>query len=260
MKKRVKPDCLHFDSDTPIDFMKMESYDTSLMNVVAFSSGGFILNGSSIGFGNMKRYPIEFIGHTFSCPETAYIACCYGLNNAECIRIQKEIQASTNGLFCKRKYRKNELEATYGRKDFHQSVWHFNVMLYLVWIKCKSYPDFRDMLLAIPDGTAIIENQNGFKKVKVGDWGCKNPVAMKAYKERCKALREQGISTAKAKEAATTQTWNNGIWTGCNHQGKILMACRTALRNRNEPCIDFQAMNDAEIFLFGQRLNFSDYL
>ena len=134
------------------------------------------------------------------------------------------------------------------------------MMLYLVWIKCKSHPDFRDMLLAIHDDTAIIENQNGFKKVKVGDWGCKNPVAMKAYKERCKALREQGISTAKAKEAATTQTWNNGIWTGCNHQGKILMACRTALRNGNEPCIDFQAMNDAEIFLFGQRLNFSDYL
>ena len=52
---KVSTDILHFDSDTPIDFMRMETYDTSLFNVVAFSSGGFTYDGSSIGFGNMKR-------------------------------------------------------------------------------------------------------------------------------------------------------------------------------------------------------------
>lgn len=253
---KVSTDILHFDSDTPIDFMRMETYDTSLLNVVAFSSGGFTYDGSSIGFGNMKRYPIEFMGHTFSCPETAYIACCYGLNNEDCIRIQKEIQSCTNGLFCKRKYRYNELDEKYGRKDFHQSIWHFNLMLYLVWLKCKKYPEFCEMLLAVPDDTIIIENQNGFKKAKVGDWGCKNLIALKAYKERYKALREHGLSKAKAKGKAIIQTWNRGVWSGCNHQGKILMACRAALRNGTEPCVDYQSLNDAELYLFGKQLLF----
>ena len=202
--------CLDFDTKTPIDFMKMEEYDGSRVEIVAFSKGTFKYNGNSVGFGNMRRFPIDFFGHRFDCPETAYIACCYGLNNADCIRIQKEIQASTNGLKCKRQYRYNETDREYGRKDFHQSEWHFNLMLYLVWHKCLKYPDFGEMLLAIPDNVAIIENQNGFKKVKVGDWGCKNPEAKEAYDKRLAELKRSGKATGKMKEAATIDTWNEG--------------------------------------------------
>ena len=248
--------CLIFDANTPIDFMRMEAYDSSQVGIVAFSKGTFKYNGHSIGFGNMRKFPIDFMGHKFNCPETAYIACCYGQNNKDCIRIQKEVQASTNGLTCKRKYRYNETDRNYGRKDFHQSVWHFNLMLYLVWLKCKTHPKFCEILLAVPDDVAIIENQNGFKKVKVGDWGCKNPDAKSAYDKRLKELSLGGKSTNKMKETATIETWSKGVWVGCNHCGKILMACRTALRNNTEPYIDYQALNDAKIYLFGKLLIF----
>lgn len=130
-------------------------------------------------------------------------------------------------------------------------------MLYLVWHKCLKYPDFGEMLLAIPDNVAIIENQNGFKKVKVGDWGCKNPEAKEAYDKRLAELKGSGKATGKMKEAATIDTWSVGKWTGMNHCGKILMACRTALRNHTVPHIDFQELNDAKIYLFGKLLIFN---
>lgn len=245
------------DFNAPIDFMRMEEYDTATVNVVAFSNGLFKFNGHSVGFSNMKNYPITFFGERFSSVETAYIACCYGLNDSDHIRIQREIQAFTNGLKCKRQYRLNALDSEFGRKDFHGSVWHFNLMLYLVWQKCKAHPKFCDMLLAVPDGTVIIENQNGFKKVRVGDWGCKNADAKAAYDQRLKVLMGARKATTKMKEKATIETWNLGVWKGMNHCGKILMACRAALRNGTEPFIDYRALNDAEVYLFGERLIFN---
>ena len=255
---RRERESITFNAETPIDFMRMEEYDTSKLRVVAFSNGLYQFNGHSIGFSNMKEYPIDFMGYRFNCPETAYIACCYSLNNDDCIRIQKEIHASTNGLKCKRQYRYNKVDRTYGRKDFHQSVWHFNLMLYLVWLKCQTYPKFSEMLLAIPDDTVIIENQNGFKKVKVGDWGCKNRDSKLEYDKRVKELKNGGRATTKIKEKATIETWGVGVWKGMNHCGKILMACRAALRRGSTPNINFQALNDAEIYLFGKRLTFNN--
>jgi len=261
MKKSSKelPECLTFNSNKPIDFMRMEEYDPSKMGIVAFSNGSFNFNGYSIGFSNMRSYPILFMGEEFNSVETAYIACNYGLNNDDCIRIQREIQASTNGLKCKRQYRRSAVDKQYGRKDFFKTEWHFNLMLYLVWEKCKRYEDFREMLLAIPDDWAIIESQNPFAKVKVGNWGCKNLEAHKAYKSKVKELKEGGMKgELKIKEKATIDTWNIGIWTGCNHQGKILMACRTALRTGTEPCIQYELINDAEVYLFGRLLHFEE--
>jgi len=256
---------LRFDSQTPIDFMKRERYVGSLMDLVAFSKGEFVYNGYSIGFGNMKTWPILFMGEPFSCTETAYIACNYGKNDTECIKIQKAIQAMTNGLKCKRVYRKNDLDRRYGREDFHQSEWHFNLMLYLVWEKCKQHPAFREMLLATPDDCALIENQNSFAKVKEGDWGCKNAVAQEAYRKEVKRLMAAEVKAGKKvgesvpiriKQQATIKTWNQGVWEGCNHQGKILMACRSALRMGTEPCIRYDLLNEAEIYLFGHKLHF----
>jgi hypothetical protein len=94
------------------------------------------------------------------------------------------------------------------------------------------------MLLAIPDNTAIIESQNGVKNVKIGNWGCLNPDAKKATRLLKRKLIDGGMAATKAKEAAAIQSWNVGKWTGMNHQGKILMACRAALRTGTEPYID----------------------
>ena len=251
-------DNLYFDENTPIDFMRLETYNGKETPLVAFSNGGFEFNGSSIAFSNMATYPIMFKGNQFSSPETAYIAGYYGSNTDDCIRIQREIQAMNNALLCKRLYRKKEINTIHGRTDFHQSIWHFNLMLYLVWEKCKAHPEFRKILLAIPDRYAIIESQNPFPAVKIGDWGCKNLEALKAYKQRVKELEESGSlsSKIKIKNQAVIDTWNIGTWEGCNHQGKILMACRKALRTKTQPCIDYAALNEAQIYLFGQLLEF----
>jgi len=259
---RSAKDSITFDSSTPIDYLRMETYDGSKIDLVAFSNGQFRYKGYSIGFGNMRNFPINFFGETFLSAETAYIACCYGLNNPDCIRIQREIQKYENALTCKKEYRNrgkkvNKTEEQYGRKDFHLSIWHFNLMLYLVWLKCKTHPDFCRDLLAVPDSTALIENQNEVPTNGIGDWGCLNPDAKKAKRKMSNELQGKGISEFKANETAAINTWNIGTWVGMNHCGKILMACRTALRNGTEPFIDYQALNDAKIYLFGKLLIFS---
>lgn len=253
-----------FDGNTPIDFLRMEEYDGSKMDIIVFSKGTFKYNGHSIGFSNMRNFPIDFFGERFLSVETAYIACCYGLNNPDCIRIQREIQAYTNSKKCKNDYRKrgdtpNEIEDRFGRKDFHNSIWHYNLMLYLVWLKCQTHAEFREMLLATSDNTAIIENQNEVKYVKEGDWGCLNHDAKLAYRRRSRELQEEGMSEIRSKEEANIETWNVGVWKGMNHCGKILMACRAALRSGSTPNINFQALNDAEIYLFGKRLTFNNF-
>ena len=257
----TKKDSFVFDANTPIDYLRMEEYDGSKIDLVAFSNGQYKNDGHSIGFGNMRNFPINFFGETFLSAETAYIACCYGLNNPDCIRIQREIQKYENALTCKKEYRNrgkkiNKIEEQFGRKDFHQSIWHFNLMLYLVWLKCKTHPDFCRDLLAVPDSTVLIENQNEVPTNGIGDWGCLNPDAKKAKRKMCNELQGKGMSEFKAKEAASINTWNIGKWTGMNHCGKILMACRAALRTGTEPYIDYQALNDAEIYLFGEKLTF----
>lgn len=247
-----------------IDYMNVECYDTSCINVVPFSKADYTLNGWEIGFGNMRsEFPVTFFGHHFSCPETAYIACYYGLNTPECINIQHEIQQCTNGKTCKGRYRKNREYTQYGRSDFHGSPWHFNLMLYLVWLKCQYNKHFADMLLAIPDDWVIIENQNGFNAVNVdgdyslGDWGCKNTVANAAYRSQAKIIKSQAVrGKVKLLMEIKLATGQTGVWTGMNHQGKILMACREALRTGSVPPIDYESLNAARIYLFGSLLQF----
>ena len=258
--KKAK-DGLIYDSNTPIDFRRLEEYDGSKVKLIAFSKDGLFYNGLNLGLGNMLSFPIEFMGETFDSAECAYIACCYGKDNPDCIRIQREIQKYTNGLQCKKDYRHrngktNKTEEIYGRHDFSNSIWHYNLMLYLVWIKCKTHKEFRDRLLAIPDDTYIIEDQN--RVSKVGDWGCLNPEAYEAFKEKRREIKKGNKgSRLKIREQATEATWNIGVWRGMNHCGKILMACRSALRNDTEPYIDYQALNDAKIYLFGKLLTFN---
>ncbi len=252
---RQANECLIFDTDKPIDFLRMERYDCSLIKVVAFSKGTFCHNGYSIGFSNMLKYPFDFMGHRFQSVEAAYVACNYGKNNKDCIQIQKEIQALDNGWDCKKLYRNNEIDEQHGRKDFHQSMWHFHLMLYLVWEKCKQHPEFCEMLLAIPDNVAIIENQSRMNKVLVGDWGCKNNAARKAYYKKLDELERKKVK--RREEKATILSMNTGVWEGMNHQGKILMACRKALRDGAEPYIDYDVLNDAKIYLFGKLLTFN---
>ena len=242
-----------------IDYLNVEYYDTARTNVVPFSRADYTLNGWEIGFGNMRSdFPVTFFGYHFACPETAYIACYYGLDNPQCVSIQHEILQCINGKTCKGRYRRNHEYTQHGRKDFHGSSWHFNLMLYLVWLKCQQNSHFADMLLAIPDEWVIVENQNGFNSVNVngdysiGDWGCKNAIANAAYRTESKAIKSQPVrGKGRLLMESKLTTGQTGVWVGMNHQGKILMACRKALRTNSEPPIDYDTMNTAHIYLFG---------
>lgn len=252
----------HFDSNTPIDFTKIEEYNTDLVKVVPFSRSGLIYYGWDISFGNMNpKYPLDVFGHHFTCPEIPYIACFYGEKNTDCIRIQKEIITFAEGAKrCKQIYRRNEINTKFGRADFHESTWHFQLMLYLVWCKCLQNPEFAQMLLAIPDDWVIIENQNGFNSIgTVGDWGCVNVIAEKERRQINKAIKQsQERNMVKRKDSAKLETGQHGIWIGMNHQGKILMACRAALRTNSIPYIDFNSLNMAHIYFLGNLLRFPE--
>lgn len=259
-KKEARPQQII--SNTVVDFTKVEEYNTATVKVVPFSKSGLVLNGWDISFGNMNpNYPLYFYGYKFECPEIPYIMCCYGLNNPDCIRIQKEIMTFSQGARkCKQIYRRKPIYAQYRRTDFQESSWHFYLMLYLVWCKCQQNPEFAQMLLAIPDDWVIVENQNGFSTVgRIGDWGCKNELARKELheiKREIKASKERG--KIKKIEAAKLATGQHGVWVGRNYQGKILMACRASLRTNSIPYIDYDALNNARIYLLGNLLHFPE--
>lgn len=244
-----------------MDFTKIENYDTAVTKVIPFSRTGIVYNGWDLSFGNMNpAFPVTFFGKKYPCPEYIYISAFYGKNTPECINIQKMILNHTGGAkTLKKKYRKSVEFTQYGRKDFNTSEWHYHLMLYAVWLKCLQNKEFAQMLLSIPEDYVIIENQNGFHGWELADWGCKNKIAYRAYIEKNKEITEEygGINgVVQMRDNAKIETGQTGIWTGMNHQGKILMACREALRRGIEPPINYDALNKAEIYFYGERLHF----
>lgn len=228
-----------------IDFEKIEEYSGE--NLIAFSKGNFKYRGENIGFGNMKNFPIEFFSEKFPSIEHVYIACAYGKNTKECIEIQRQIQSQNNALLVKRKFRHNSLEEKFARKDFHPGVWKLHLMLYLVYHKCLQHKEFAQNLLHTQN-SIIIEDQSRHIKVKQGDWGAKNEEAKQEYYNLLKSGQSQNL--------AAINSWKKGVWRGKNYQGKILMACRQALKNNTLPPIDKERLNQAEIYLFEKKLIF----
>lgn len=244
-----------------IDFKRIERYDTSVVKVVPFSRTGMTFKGWDISFGNMNpEFPVTFFGYKYPCPEYVYISGFYGKNDAKCIEIQNDIKNHVGGAkTLKSKYRKKQEYTQYGRKDFDNDEWRFHLMLYAVWLKCKQNKRFADMLLAIPEDYVILENQNGFHGWELADWGCKNREAYKAYMQANKLITASNATgIGKLRDEAKLKACEFGIWEGMNHQGKILMACRDALRKGSVPPIDYELLNNAKIFLFGKLLTFSD--
>jgi hypothetical protein len=48
----------------------------------------------------------------------------------------------------------------------------------------------------------------------------------------------------------------NGNYIGGNGMGRILMACREALRTNSVPAIDTDKLNEAGVWILGQRVTF----
>ena len=47
-----------------------------------------------------------------------------------------------------------------------------------------------------------------------------------------------------------------GVWKGQNNIGKILMICRDCLIEGSEPEIDYDLLQQSNIYLFGKKLSF----
>lgn len=247
---------------TKEQFEKVEIYDTSNIDVVAFLKKDDIYNGWSLNFGNMNGgFPIKIFVYVFPTVEHAYIASAFGNNNEKCVGIQNCILREPSAMFAKRRFRQNASLKEYMRSDFDDSQWHYNFMLWLVWQKCQQHQSFSDILLKIPENYIIIENDSRHGECPL--WGCNNTEANHNYRLKRKILKKECSASGCSKKEFSERCsklrmdlMQTGIWIGKNIQGKILMECRKALLHNTEPDIDYVSLNNADIYMFGKKLEF----
>lgn len=251
-----------------IDFSSVDIIDASKVNCINFRSKGDKRNiGNKVldmNFGNMvSGYAFEVNGIQFFNSETAYISGIYSNNTTICRQAQTELVACNNGLFAKKKFRYWEnVYTANARKDWES----FNItwMLYVVWCKIQCNENFRNMLLATPDDSYIVEDTS-FQSIKRSPakllWGAENAELKKLKKDKLKELTlrlsEINISMKKKyKQMLFNNIYNIGIFEGRNLMGKILTYFRICLRTGKEPNIDYNLLKGKNIYLLGHNLVF----
>lgn len=103
------------------------------------------------------------------------------------------------------------------RQDF--TTFRYDWMLWCVWQKCLLNKDFAKLLHSVPEDCIIVEV-------------VKNDPLWAAYPDE------------------------EGIIRGANGMGKILTICRHCLLTKTEPDFNRQLLNDAGIYILGQRVVF----
>lgn len=119
--------------------------------------------------------------------------------------------------YAAKRFKKNKYRR-FIRPDFPS--FRYDWMLWCVWQKCIGNVDFRRILLSVPDDATIVE------VVK------RDPVWAAYWGE-------------------------DGCLHGGNAMGKILMICRSCLQQGTTPAIDYDLLNAADIYILGQRIQFS---
>lgn len=104
------------------------------------------------------------------------------------------------------------------RTDFE--TFRHQWMLWCIWQKCLGSETFRKHLLSFEDDTVIVE-----------------------------VVKRDPVWAAYPDE--------KGILRGGNAVGKILTICRRCLRNNTQPTIDLELLNRSEIYILGERINFT---
>ena len=239
------------------DFMREEAYNASSQICYAFRRGTDERNGVVLSLGNMvSGYPFILDGVRFHNSECAYIAGAFSDGMEEQLSLQERLAECTNGYMAKKSIRK-PYEAL-KRADWES----FNVqwMLYVVWTKCLGNANFRKVLLSLPVDAVIIEDSTFQNGRTATVWGTKNAELKGRLNQLKKELKAKGMSKAAIKrelDARRLGEWANvGLFRGKNVMGKILMACRDALRNGSEPQIDYTLLREKRINLLGHLLIF----
>lgn len=238
-----------------------EAYDASSLNCFAFRHGYDVKANLSLSLGNMvSGYPLEIEGIRFDNSECAYIAGMFSLGIPEHLSLQQRLVACANGFLAKKTIRKPHDHEK--RADWES----FNVewMLYVVWQKCLCNEAFRKLLLSLPMDAVIIEDSTFQNGRTATVWGCRNTALRKRLTSLKKELKAQGKCKAAIKREQDKMRlgeWSTvGVFRGQNIMGKILMACRDALRQGTEPLIDYALLENAHIHLLGRELSFNQYV
>ena len=239
------------------DFVREEAYNASSQVCYAFRRGTDERNGIVLSLGNMvSGYPFMLDGVRFHNSECAYIAGAFSNGTDEHLDLQKRLIECSNGFMAKKAIRKPHEAGK--RADWET----FNVqwMLYCVWMKCLGNGDFRKVLPSLPVDAGIIEDSTFQAGVSATVWGTRNVELKSRLNKLKKELKAKGMTKAAIKKVLDGKRlgeWATvGVFRGRNVMGKILMACRDALRNGSEPQIDYALLRERKINLLGHLLSF----
>ena len=221
------------------DFVREDAYNASSLNCFAFRHGYDVKDGYALSLGNMVRgFDFDMQGIHFNNSECAYIAGAFSEGTEKHLAIQHELVENNNGFDAKKKIRKP-------REAEKRADWEtFNVqwMLYCVWMKCLGNCNFRKVLLSLPVDAVIIEDSTFQAGFTATVWGTRNAELKSRLNQLKKDLKAKGMTKAAIKrelDGKRLGEWATiGVFRGKNVMGKILMACRDALRNGSEPHID----------------------
>lgn len=250
-----------------IIFGKNEVYDTTQMRVWAFRNRGDYHsdeNGNKIvlDLGNMVNQSLNVNSIQFANSECTYISALYSSGDERSNQVQVALAKHRNGLFAKKLYRYRVNEYC----ELKRTDWQdFNVewMKYVIKCKIESNPQFRQLLLSIPDDVMIVEDvsfQSSTSATRLF-WGAENLEMKKVKKDLLKKLKkilvEKGIKYRKEYgKYLYNSIYNTGYYQGVNMMGKILTYMMICLKNGIEPVIDYDLLNSKEIWLFGKKLVF----
>lgn len=167
-------------------------------------------------------FPHFVLGRLWKSTEHLYLCGEWSNDTAEHRAIQEDVLKATSGYAAKR-YKKTK-HKRHIRPDF--ASFRYDWMLWCVWQKCLGSEPFARLLRSIPDDSIIVELV------------AKDPV-WAAY------------PTPSDNSAQTP-----GLIRGGNAMGKILTLCRNHLIEGTEPPLDRQRLNDAGIYILGQKVAF----
>ena len=250
------------------EFRRVEEYDATKLDVWGFKTAADTKDGIVLNLGNQcSGYPFQLNGHFFHTSESAYLCGQFSLNTPECLRVQMQLMAETNGYTAKKKVRNQNKNLV--RPDWLNINAEF--MEYVIWAKCKGNKDFAEKLKSIPRDAIITENSTTVHEWTNQFWGTLNPELEEArdkverytelqFKRRIRnGERISAEDIAIAKQAARDEIQYIGVYgKGMNFMGKILKKCQLALLNGTEPDINYNKLREARIYLFGELLTFEE--
>ena len=241
---------------TKADLRNNECYDVSKHYCIAFRSKTDYWKDLWIPFGNMNGgFAYEMNGVSFPTSEQSYIFGVFSNKTEEHRKIQQEVLSAKSGYDAKRDIRKKN--ETKERRDW--GTFNLDWMLYCVWQKVQQNAEFRELLLAIPQGVTIIEDTS-FKNKPDKFWGCLNTTKKEFGKLANKYSKSLHLKTKAATERfADKLLWdycNVGEYVGKNVMGKILTIIKDCLHKGTEPDIDYDLLKSKHIHFFGREISF----